>query len=219
MNARFWGTTFLMCTSILSSHAAAPATAAVSGAPASQECRAPITENAGHHRLAREHSFLVALPLAETFHLFTPVGEKKWAEGWHPIFASCDDEILAEGSVFTVTSAAPSGGGEVHSVWAVSRYAPPFAIEYRNVLIGLRATHIAVRCEALAEDAGAATSLPIASRARGCTRVTVRYVYHGLSEAGDAFIAQMTEEKFRAMIESWSTAVADYLVRVTPATP
>lgn len=179
----------------------------------------PRAEVAAHRRLEREHAFVVELPLAEAFVLFTPVGEKNWAEGWRPVFMSPEDADLREGSVFTVTSAAPLGGDDVHSVWAVSRYAPPAAIEYRNVLIGLRATHIAVRCEALAEDAGAATSLPTASRARAHTRVTVRYVYHGLSEAGDAFIAQMTEEKFRAMIESWSAAVAEYWRRGTPATP
>lgn len=188
--------------------------------------RSPSTENAGHQRLEREHAFIVELPLADAFVLFTPVGEKNWAEGWRPIFASPEDAELREGSVFSITSVTPAGG-EVHSVWVVSRYAPPASIEYRNVISGVRATHITVRCEAIEDSASGGAVAPLVSSssssstpaARSRTRVTVRYVYSGLSEAGDAFIAQMTEGKFRAMIESWSTMIAAYLVRGTPATP
>ncbi len=163
---------------------------------------APAPEISGHVRLEREHSFTVALPPDQAFPFFEPVGEKKWAEGWHPIFTSPEDARLHEGSVFTVEARSPEGI-PLHSVWAVNRYAPSRLIEYRNVIIGLRATRITVRCE----QAGTGT------------RVTVRYTYNGLSEEGDRLIGKMTPEAYRAMIESWGTAIADYLKRGTPATP
>jgi hypothetical protein len=162
----------------------------------------PAVPHAGHVRTEREHSFAVALPPAEAFTFFEPIGEKRWAEGWQPVFVSAEDAQLHDGSVFTVESP-HAHGAPIHSVWTVSRYEPSRLIEYRNVLFGLRATQITVRCE------------PHASG----TRVTVRYVYHGLSEQGDVLIAKMTPDAYRAMIDGWGTAIADYLKRGTPASP
>lgn len=163
----------------------------------------PATEAAQHLRVEREHAFTVARAPATAFPFFEPVGEKNWAEGWHPVFASAEDARLHDGSVFTVETK-DSRGAPLSSVWAVSRYEPPRLIEYRNVITGLRATQITVRCEPAAE---------------GATRVTVRYVYHGLSTEGDRLIAQVTPEAYRANIESWGSAIAAHLQRGTPATP
>lgn len=51
------------------------------------------------------------------------------------------------------------------------------------------------------------------------TGVTVRYEYTGLSAAGDALIAEITAERFAAMIGQWRDSIAAYLRRGTPATP
>lgn len=162
----------------------------------------PVVPHAGHVRTEREHSFTVALPPAEAFTFFEPIGEKRWAEGWQPVFASAEDARLHDGSVFTVESSHPDGT-VIRSVWTVSRYEPSRLIEYRNVLLGLRATQITVRCEPQVSG----------------TRVTVRYVYHGLSEQGDQLIGKMTTDAYRTMIDSWGTDIADYLKRGTPASP
>ena len=163
----------------------------------------PTTETTHHLRLEREHTFSVARPPAEAFRLFEPVGEKLWAEGWHPVFTSPSDAELHDGSVFTVECATPQGG-TLTSVWMVSRYNPPHAIEYRNVFPGVRATQIVVRCE------------PVGTRQ---TRVVVHYVYHGLSESGDQFLATITPEAFRTNLNGWDTAIRAWLGRGTPATP
>jgi len=163
---------------------------------------ASASPNAGHVHTEREHAFIVALPPAETFPFFEPIGEKRWAPDWQPVFASPEDARLHDGSVFTVESA-HAHGGMVRSVWTVSRYEPSRLIEYRNVLPGLRATQIVVRCEPL--ESG--------------TRVTVRYVYHGLSEQGNQLIRKMTPEAYRTMIDGWASSIADYLKRGTPASP
>ena len=69
----------------------------------------PTTETAEHRRLDREHSFTVARPPAEAFVLFEPVGEKCWAENWHPVFTSPEAARLHDGSVFTVAGHGPDG--------------------------------------------------------------------------------------------------------------
>ena len=89
-------------------------------------------------------------------------------------------------------------------MWTVSRYDPPRLIEYRNVLPGFRATQITVRCAPGAGDQ---------------TLVTVRYVYHGLTVAGDQHLATITPEVFRANIDGWGTSIRAWRGRGTPATP
>lgn len=187
---------------------------ALTCAPVSRHCHdllrhspvgCAVHRNAHHRRLAREHHFTVALPLDEAFTFFEPVGEKRWADGWRPLFLSTEDAALARRQ--RVYGHHARTAGKRNRPCRLNRVplpASPQQIEYRNVLIGLRATWIVVNCEAAGDNA---------------TKVTVRYVYHGLSEAGDAFIASMTQEKFEQMIESWSDAVAAYLVRRTPASP
>lgn len=115
----------------------------------------PFPGQGAHLKVARAHSFAVALPVAETFVLFTPLGEKNWAEGWNPVFPAAGDLPLREGTVFTVEAPHPHGSGSIQSVWSVSRHEPPRVIEYRNVLPGLRATRIQVVCAAAGEKARA----------------------------------------------------------------
>ncbi len=162
-----------------------------------------IPADLGRPRLEREHSFTVALPLAQAFVLFEPIGEKLWAEDWQPAFVSAEDADLRAGSVFVVPTRTPSGR-PVEAVWSVARYEAPNLIEYRNVIPGVRATCVRVRCGADGPER---------------TRVAVRYVYHSLSDEGDDFVRNMTGEKFSAMIDSWGEAIAAYLVRGTPASP
>lgn len=163
----------------------------------------PSTESAHRAYVSREHHLLVARSQAEAFVFFEPVGEKLWAEGWRPIFATDADACLHDGTVFTMDYPRP-GGNTLHSVWSVTRYDPPRLIEYRNVVVGVRATGIAITCEAAPGDA---------------TKVTVRYTYHSLSDDGDEFVRGMSTEKYQAMIAGWSDAIAACLKRGTPATP
>lgn len=108
-----------------------------------------------------------------------------------------------DGSVFTVERPRADGGVPIASVWTITRYEPPHAIEYRNVLVGTRATRISMRC----------------APTDGGTRVTVRYVLTGLSSEGDAAIAALTVPAFREMISGWGRSIARYLHRGTPASP
>ena len=52
-----------------------------------------------HATATHTHRFAVSLPVDEAFPLFEPIGEKNWADGWHPVFASTESAALADGSV------------------------------------------------------------------------------------------------------------------------
>ena len=101
-----------------------------------------------HLKATHEHSFVLPLAAAEAFTFFEPVGEKRWASGWDPRFATAGDARLHEGSVFTVDRPNPHGRPPTPSVWIVTRYIPPRSIEYHNVLIGQRTSHISIRLDA-----------------------------------------------------------------------
>lgn len=159
---------------------------------------------AHHRRLEREHSFHVELPPAEAFTFFEPIGEKRWAEDWQPVFPTPEDARLHDGTVFTVARPHPAGGAPIDSVWTITRYEPPELIQYWNVLVGIRTTRIEVQCRA---------------RPTGGTHVRVRYLYTGLSDAGDTAIAEVTEAAFAKAIGGWGDAIAAYLRRGTPASP
>jgi hypothetical protein len=163
----------------------------------------PPAKNAGHLVATRSHTFKVHLPLADAFTLFEPVGEKNWAEGFDPVFATPESSTLGDDSIFTVE--ASHGGVKHQTIWLITRYDRAAAlVEYRAVYPGVRVARITVRCRASAESE---------------TTVEVTYRYTGLSADGDEYIAGMTEGKFGEFIETWNSAIGAYLARGTPAVP
>lgn len=164
----------------------------------------PTSSSLPHLSVTRTHSFTVPLPKAHAFTLFEPVGEKLWAEGWSPVFATPGDATLSDNTVFTRT-VIHHGQPAQTSVWLVTHYDQAGGvIEYRAVVPGLRVSRITVRCR---ESQASETS------------VEVTYRHTSLSNEGDAFVQDVTEEHYRASIEEWNTAIRAYLARGTPATP
>lgn len=181
------------------------AMANASGSPA-QSAAPAMTVPTSTPRLVATytHRITVPLPIAEAFTFFEPIGEKRWAEGWSPAFASPADAELSDNTVFTRT-VNPPGGPSQTSIWLITRYdRAESVIEYRTVVPELRVSRITVSCQTSGE---------------GETAVTVTYRHTSLSAAGTRFIQELTEEKYRASIEHWAEAIRAYLVRGTPATP
>ena len=163
----------------------------------------PSTKTAEHSTAARSHMFTVHLPLAEAFTLFEPVGEKNWAGGFDPVFATKESAVLGTDSVFTLE--ASHGGARHTAIWLITRYDRAAAvIEYRAVNPGVRVARITVQCSPSSESE---------------TRVDVAYRYTGLSEEGDAYVDSITEKKFGEYIDEWASDIRAYLARGTPATP
>jgi hypothetical protein len=141
----------------------------------------------------RSHDFVVALPLAEAFHLFTPEGEKLWAEGWNPTYLQPADGRTTRGMVFTTAH-----GGE-DTIWMMARHEPQAGIvEYLRCTPESRTGRVLVQCTALD---------PLR------TRVNVVYAMTGLTEAGNARVREMDAAHYRAYIESWSKSIEGALAR------
>jgi hypothetical protein len=139
-------------------------------------------------RSTRSHSFVVGMPMARAFPLFEPEGERAWAHGWNPSYVHPASGKAEPGMVFTTNH-----GGE-DTIWMVIRHEPSAGIvEYARVTPGSRTATVLVQCAPI--DAGR-------------TRVTVIYVFTGLSEAGNAIVRKMDDEAYRDYIESWREAIA-----------
>jgi len=135
----------------------------------------------------RSSAFVLALPVGRAFELFTPEGEKSWAQGWEPDYLHPPDGKLAEGMVFR------TGIGGEETLWVVARCDRAAAeVEYVRATPGSRVATVTVRCAPL-------------DSAR--TRVAVRYAFTGLSEAGNEWIRAMDEPRYAAFIDSWRAAI------------
>lgn len=130
----------------------------------------------------------VAADPDSAFGLFTPLGEKRWIEGWNPEIVYPTGAEMAEGMIWRTRT------DDREDVWIVSRYDPTaHEVCYYRVEPGRMVARIDVRCREIADS---------------CTEVTVFYMHTALSEAGNDAIAAMTEEDYAAKMRRWQEAIA-----------
>lgn len=124
------------------------------------------------------------------FPLFTPLGERHWAQGWDPEIVYPKDVDIAAGMVFRTNDG-------VEHVWTVVRYdAPTHSVAYNVVAHGVLVRQIEVRCRAAGADR---------------TEVTVTDSYIGLSPEGNAFVEKLDEPAYAKKMAHWQQAIDAYL--------
>jgi hypothetical protein len=142
--------------------------------------------------IVRSHHIEIQAPPDVVFPLFTPLGEKKWVEGWEPVAHYPPSGEATEGAVFTTRAE-----GEPVTVWAIvafdaeTRYA-----NYLRVRPGSRVAWVQVRCE---------------EAMSGTTRVQVTYTFTALSEEGNRYVSDFTEARYREYIDSWKDTIHRFL--------
>jgi hypothetical protein len=131
--------------------------------------------------------------IEQLFPLFTPLGEKKWAEGWNPnlIFPSSGE--MQEGLIFQTPD-------HVHGAppltWVVSRYnVSDHQVQY-IVSSAVRVAIISVACTASGKDS---------------TNARISYVLTGLSAEGNALSHHLIGKIFASNLKDWETAINNYL--------
>ena len=97
-------------------------------------------------------TFEIALPPKEGFTMFTPSGERIWAQGWDPTFPSPVADETEPGSVFQTVH----GGRE--SIWTVVHCEPGHSIMYAVAVPEERCGLVTVTCEASATGTKATVS-------------------------------------------------------------
>jgi hypothetical protein len=127
----------------------------------------------------------VALPASEAFQLFTPRGEREWAQGWDPTFPAPTADDSEPGTVFETDAHGHRG------TWLVTDRVWGRRIAYAQVIPGERAGSVTVTLDGT----------------EGGSEVEVVYELTPLSEAG-AHNLQQFAHRYRDYLRSWQDAIA-----------
>jgi hypothetical protein len=155
------------------------------------------------HR-TRSATIRLDAPPERAFEMFTPLGERAWAQGWNPEFLHPLDGEGCEGSVF-VTRA-----GDRETIWTTIAHHPPSGAAYSRVTPGLHAVVVRVQLRD-SDDEG--------------TLADVSYAFTALTPAGNDAVAEMVAG-FDGWMEEWQTSINRVLTtspaerhEQTPLTP
>ena len=143
-------------------------------------------------RVSHESTQTNDAPPEKVFPLLCPVREADWVPGWQYRLIYSGSGLAEDGCVFST----PNDAGP-ETVWMVTHYDPTaFRIAFAWIEPGMIATQIRI---ALGLSPG------------GKTRARIRYLYTGLSPAGNAVLERYTPEWFRSKMQSWETAIHYFL--------
>ncbi|MFC2084701.1 hypothetical protein ACFLS9_06565 [Bacteroidota bacterium] len=129
------------------------------------------------------------------FQLFTPEEEKLWVPGWdyENIMGTLD---IHEDYIFLTKSHDHAAND---AIWIVKKYLPEeFLVQYYRVEPQEKVGIITIRCD------------PVDNKR---TRVFVTYKYFGLSESGNNFIQNFTQEDYDSYIENWKYLIESYYLK------
>jgi len=128
----------------------------------------------------------------QVFPLLCPVREAGCVPGWQYSLIYSKSGVAEEGCVFTT----PNEAGP-ETVWMVTHYDPAaFMIGFAWFEPNMIAAHIRIE---------------LAPATGGKTSAHIRYVYTGLSPAGNAVLERYTAEWFREKMQGWETAINHFL--------
>ena len=128
----------------------------------------------------------------KVFPLLCPVREAEWVPGWHYRLIYSESGVAEDGCVFTT----PNEAGP-ETLWMVTHYDPDaYQIAYAWVQPGMIATQLRIS---------------LASAAGGTTSAHIRYLYTGLSPAGNALLDGHSPEWFQGKMQGWEVAMNFFL--------
>jgi hypothetical protein len=143
-------------------------------------------------RFERTAELRFAHPVEAVFEMFTPEGERAWAEGWDPRPIHPASETGVRDAVFATEH------GGAHAVWFVTELDRANNVAgYVNFVSGERVSRVDVACDAEGADE---------------TRVLVRYVVTGLSESGNGYVRRFGAH-FDAFMADWQRSIVAALDR------
>jgi hypothetical protein len=127
------------------------------------------------------------------FPLFSPLGERLWVPRWNPEILAPRGAQWEQGMVFRTN-------GEVHdAIWVVSELDPDgHRVVYYRTEPQVLVARVEVRCRRADADR---------------TEATVIYSYVGLSDAGNAHIAEWTEAAYASKMAQWQESINGCLER------
>jgi len=143
-------------------------------------------------RVIHEYTQTNDAPPEKVFPLLCPVREADWVPSWKYNLIYSESGVAEDGCVFTT----PNDAGP-ETIWMVTHYDPQtYTIAYAWVEPGMIATQLRI---SLAPAPG------------GKTYAHIRYLYTGLSPAGNSTLERYTPDWFRGKMQAWEAAINHYL--------
>lgn len=139
--------------------------------------------------------FTISQPVEILFPLFSPEGEKLWVPNWdyENVMGTTS---LHEDYVF-LTKTHDHAAND--AIWIVKRYEPEANyVQYYRIEPEEKIGIVTVKCRRLSQNS---------------TKVQVKYTYTGLSERGNRFIEDFTENDYERFIEEWKILLTEYFDR------
>ncbi|MFC2083111.1 hypothetical protein ACFLSG_03635 [Candidatus Bipolaricaulota bacterium] len=130
--------------------------------------------------------------VSRIFPLFSPLGEREWAEGWDPTVVWPADEIVRERMVFTVQH-----GDGPETMWIVSKYDEREAVIEYTVHESKSVHWIFIRCRAAQDEES--------------TEAEVTYTYVGTNEDARQQNAHHLAYMYKHNLKNWEYAINHYL--------
>ena len=130
--------------------------------------------------------------ISRVFPLFTPLGEREWAEGWDPTVVWPADESVQERMVFTVRH-----GDGPETMWLVSKHDEQFGLIEYTVYESESVHWILLRCSA-AENGKS-------------TNAEITYTYVGTNEDACQKNVQQLASMYKHNLKDWEYVINHYL--------
>jgi len=141
-------------------------------------------------RATRSYTQRLCAKPATVFPLLCPVREGEWLARWEALAVKSRSGVAEVDCVFT-TPDSPH-----NAVWYITRYEPEaYFIEMIKLVPDVTACRLTIQLREVPEGSEA----------------TVTYMHTSLSAAGDRFVAQFTEDYYRAFMRDWETRLNFYL--------
>ncbi|WP_207485501.1 hypothetical protein [Arenibaculum pallidiluteum] len=141
--------------------------------------------------LEREHRILIEGAIDRVFPLFTPIGEMLWVDGWEPDFIFPESGEARDGMIFRTTH------GNEETLWSCIAWDPDaHRVRYARVTPGSRFGFVEVLCRETSPQQ---------------TEASIRYILTALSQAGASYLADLTPNAYKQMIDGWRPRIESCL--------
>jgi hypothetical protein len=142
--------------------------------------------------ISHTKAFEIGYPIAELFPLFSPEGEKYWVPGWDYENVMGTTE-LSEDYVFLTKT---HDHGTTDAIWVVKKYDPKsHFVQFYKIEPKDKIGVVSVKCTDLGAE---------------ITKVQVTYKYIALSEAGERFVSEFSENVYEEFIGEWQMLILNY---------
>jgi hypothetical protein len=144
------------------------------------------------NRVTRTYTQKIIASPDTVFPLLCPVREADWLDGWSYEWIYSDSGYAEEGGVFKSTE--PDGA---ETFWLITKQdRENYRIEFVRMTPGSRVGKLSIQ---LTDNLG------------GTTSSTVSYTFTALTEAGNRFIDDYTEDRFKEAMIWWEKSINHFL--------